>query len=98
MLAPRIADRADHSGYAALSESAGDQYGVQVSQADLPVGIVYQLFRLDPFDLHSEAVCDAAMDKGFVETLIRVFQLYVFAYDSDCDRAVGILDGVYQVR
>ena len=36
-------------------------------------------------DVHLRVVCDAAVNKGFVEALVRILQLYVLAHNRNVE-------------
>ncbi len=83
------ADGADFTFDAALAEAAGDEDGVDVEECGFErfVG-----FAVDEFEVDPGPVGDAAVDEGFVEALVALGEVYVFADDADGDGGFGVFE------
>src|SRR4029077_13567524 len=90
----RIFDRVDHSLNAALAKSAGDQDTVRMLQSQRRRLARIDFFRFDPFDDGAILVSQAAVDEGFAQTFVGVFQLDVFAHYGDVHFTLRLANAV----
>src|SRR5262249_38855465 len=98
LLATGEVDRSQHPKNSALSEAPGHQNGVQIAQAIFPVGILYEILRLHPANLNSQAIRHASVNQSLIQALVGIFQLDVLTNDANGDLAVGVFDRVDQLR
>ncbi len=57
-----------------------------------------QIFGLDPLDDSAILVREAAMDQGFTQTLVGIFELHVLAHHRDAHFALRLADAVQQLE
>ncbi len=99
-----VADGVEHALDAALAEAAGDEDAVEAFELMLVFesGAVFgvaglEAFGFDPGDAELEVVSERAVDEGFLEGLVTVFVLDVFADDGDVDFVFGVVGAVDDV-
>src|SRR6185312_16279371 len=85
-----VANGVEHTVDAALTEASGDQDAVITFKLTLPVGTLYAL-GLDPVNVHFEVVRSGAVQQRFLQALVGIFVLDVFADDGDGDAVARIL-------
>src|SRR5262245_9779474 len=86
LFAARVCDGADHSRNPALAEAARNQYRIDVAQEVFPAVAGHEVLALDPAEVDAQVVGEAAVYQRLVEALVRIFELDVFADDSDGHR------------
>ena len=85
------ADGVDHAFDASLAEAAGNEDAVVPSSACSDAAGPFEILRLNPADLHFYVVRETAVEQRFLEALVRIFVLDVFADDPDLDLAFRML-------
>ena len=76
---------------AARAEAAGDEDARQTGQATLD-GVGGEGLGIDAVDLELDVIVDGGVAQGFVDALIGVLKIDVFADDADAELAV---DGIH---
>jgi hypothetical protein len=94
LLSARVFDRVDHPLNPALAESAGDQDSVGMLQAQRRGLARIDLLRFDPFDHGALFVREPAVDQGFAQTLVGVFELHVLAHHRDAHLPLRIPNAI----
>jgi hypothetical protein len=89
-------DRFDFAFDAALAESAGDENAV-VAGEERAGAFALDLFALDAADADLSFVMDASVVEGFVNRLVSIFVLGVFADDGDADFMPRVAENVEDV-
>src|SRR5262249_33103451 len=82
----RVADRLDLAFGAAVAEAARDQDRVDVGE-ELFRAVALDLLGVDVLEIDPHVVREPAVDERFVERLVRVLEVNVFADDADLHRA-----------
>ena len=85
----RIADRAQLPFDATRAEARADENAVDVRQLAV-VALVFQCFGVDVDDAHLDVVSDTAVNQGFVERLVRIAELHIFADETDAHLVFGM--------
>ena len=98
LLFARELDRANHSGNAALAETAWNQDSVELTKVGF--AFRFQALGFDPMNPGAEIVHKAAMDQSFAEAFVGILQFHVFSHDPDryvVDRVIHALDERFPV-
>src|SRR5580658_3038732 len=88
----------DHALDAALAKAAGDEDAVVATQARGRGFWGVDFFGFDPFENGFLIVGEAAVEKGFAEAFVGVFELDVFSYYRDADFAGGIVHAINEIE
>ena len=101
MLFAGVADGVEHALDAALAEAAGDEDAVEAFQLRLVAAVVgafgLEAFGFDPGDFQFEVLRDGAVGERFLERLVAVFVLDIFADDGDGDFVFGVVAAVDEI-
>ena len=93
---PGVGNGVDFALNAPFTESARDKNPVAFfKQISRVTGL--QVFGADITQLHLGLIGNAAMDKGFVQGLVRFGEIGIFAGDTDGDRVLRVFDLVNQL-
>ncbi len=83
LFSPRITNRAQHSRNASFAKPSRNQNRVQIAQPIFPTFIGHQIIAFDPAKIDFDIVGKSAVDQGFVQTLVGILQLDIFADNAD---------------
>ena len=88
-----VLDRANHSGNAAFAEAARNKDAIEFGEFRRTVDR-FQALGFDPMNPRLQVVLQAAVDKGFTQALVRVFQGNVLTDDADRNFVQRIMDAL----